>query len=70
MLQDYFECTNWDVFKTAATRDSAVDLEDCATGVTSYISHCVVLTKRCRTDPNQKPWINSRALTSNFIIQI
>ena len=50
------------VFKTAALRDdSTVDLEEYASSVTGYISTCVeniVPTKRCRTYPNQKPWIN------------
>ncbi|KAI4899983.1 hypothetical protein NFI96_001451 [Prochilodus magdalenae] len=53
---------NWEVFRTAAVReDCTVDLEEYASGVTSYISTCIetiVPTKRCRTYPNQTPWIN------------
>ncbi|KAI4893859.1 hypothetical protein NFI96_005053 [Prochilodus magdalenae] len=48
--------------QTAAVReDCTVDLDDYASGVTRYISTCIetiVPTKRCRTYPNQKPWIN------------
>ncbi|KAI4881127.1 hypothetical protein NFI96_017869, partial [Prochilodus magdalenae] len=59
---DCFDTTDWEVFRTAAVgEDCTVDLEDYASGVTSYISTCIetiVPTKRCRTYPNQKPWIN------------
>ncbi|KAI4884158.1 hypothetical protein NFI96_005463 [Prochilodus magdalenae] len=62
VLQDCFDTTDWEVFRTAAVgEDCTVDLEDYASGVTSYISTCIetiVPTKRCRTYPNQKPWIN------------
>jgi len=62
VLQDCFSSTNWDVFKTAALReDCSVDLEEYTSVVTSYISKCIddtVHTKRCKIDPNQKPWIN------------
>ncbi|KAI4883889.1 hypothetical protein NFI96_010254 [Prochilodus magdalenae] len=62
VLQDCFDTTDWEVFRTAAVgEDCTVDLEDYAYGVTSYISTCIetiVPTKRCRTYPNQKPWIN------------
>ncbi|KAI4899059.1 hypothetical protein NFI96_009056 [Prochilodus magdalenae] len=62
VLQDCFDTTEWEVFRTAAVReDCTVDLEDYASGVTSYISTCIetiVPTKRCRTYPKQKLWIN------------
>ncbi|KAI4889071.1 hypothetical protein NFI96_016104, partial [Prochilodus magdalenae] len=60
--RDCSDTTDWEVFRTAAVgEDCTVDLEDYASGVTSYISTCIetiVPTKRCRTYPNQKPWIN------------
>ncbi|KAI4904828.1 hypothetical protein NFI96_006812 [Prochilodus magdalenae] len=63
VLQDCFDTKDWEVFRTSAVReDCTVDLEEYASGVTSYISTCIetiVPTKRCRTYPNQKPWINS-----------
>ncbi|KAI4881784.1 hypothetical protein NFI96_011481, partial [Prochilodus magdalenae] len=62
VLQDCFDTTDWEVFRTAAVReDCTVDLGDYASGVTSYINTCIetiVPTKRCRTYRNQKPWIN------------
>ena len=41
--------------------DCTVDLEEYASSVMGYISTCevnIVPTKRRRTYPNQKPWIN------------
>ena len=61
-LQDCFECTDWDVFKAAATRDSLVDVNEYASSVTGFIKKCVddvTETKQIRTLPNQKPWMNS-----------
>ncbi|KAI4886148.1 hypothetical protein NFI96_000587 [Prochilodus magdalenae] len=62
VLQNCFDITDWEVFRTAAVRDDCtVDLEEYPSGVTSYISTCIetiVPTKRCRTYPNRKPWIN------------
>ena len=59
MLQDCFDSTDWDVFKTAAMReDCTVDLEEYASVDTGYISTCidnVVPTKCCKTYPNQNP---------------
>ncbi|KAI4875201.1 hypothetical protein NFI96_000083 [Prochilodus magdalenae] len=56
VLQDCFDTTDWEVFRTAAVReDCTVDLEDYDSGVTSYISTCtetIVPTKRSRTYPN------------------
>ena len=55
MLQDCFNSTDWEVFKTAAMgEDCTVDLEKYASVVTGYIN-----TVKCyKTYPNQKPWIN------------
>lgn len=75
VLQDYFGCTNWDVFRTAAMREDTVDLYEHASAVTSYISTCiesVITIKHLRTNPNQKPLINCdvraklRARSSSF----
>ncbi|KAK0135720.1 hypothetical protein N1851_028397 [Merluccius polli] len=42
VLQDCFNSTDWDVFKTAAVReDGTVDLEEYASVVTGYISTCI-----------------------------
>lgn len=76
VLQDCFDCTNWDVFRTAAVREDTVDLDEYASAVTSYISTCiesVTTIKYLRTYPNQKPWINCdvraklRARSSAFV---
>ena len=55
VLQDCFNSTDWEVFKTAAMgEDCTVDLEKYASVVTGYIN-----TVKCyKTYPNQKPWIN------------
>lgn len=62
VLQDCFNSTDWDVFKTAAVReDCTVDLEEYASVVISYIRTCIdniVPTKCYKTFPNQKPGIN------------
>ncbi|CAJ0600732.1 unnamed protein product [Cylicocyclus nassatus] len=62
MLQYCFECADWDMFKTAATRDSLVDVNEYASSVTTFIKKCVddvTEKKQICTFPNQKPWMNS-----------
>ncbi|KAI4876037.1 hypothetical protein NFI96_025876, partial [Prochilodus magdalenae] len=62
VLQDCFQCTDWEVFRSAATTDSLVDINEYATSVTGFIRKCVddvSQTKQIRTLPNQKPWMNS-----------
>ncbi|KAI4879075.1 hypothetical protein NFI96_030394, partial [Prochilodus magdalenae] len=62
VLQDCFQCTDWEMFRSAATTDSLVDINEYATSVTGFIRKCVddvTQTKQIRTLPNQKPWINS-----------
>ncbi|KAK3507840.1 hypothetical protein QTP70_001340 [Hemibagrus guttatus] len=58
-LQDFFECTDWDMFRKAATNGDPTDLEECTSSVTSYISKCiddVTISKSITTHSNQKPW--------------
>ncbi|KAL6475087.1 hypothetical protein MHYP_G00161270 [Metynnis hypsauchen] len=62
VLQDCFQCTDWDMFKTAATIESLVDVNEYATSVTGFIKKCVddvTQIRHIRTLPNQKPWMNS-----------
>ncbi|KAI4879616.1 hypothetical protein NFI96_003853, partial [Prochilodus magdalenae] len=62
VLQDCFQCTDWEVFRSAATTDSLVDINEYPTSVTGFIRKCVddvTQTKQIRTLPNQKPWMNS-----------
>ncbi|KAK3533173.1 hypothetical protein QTP70_012426 [Hemibagrus guttatus] len=40
-LQDCFECTDWDMFREAATKGDTTDLEEYTSSVTSYISKCI-----------------------------
>ncbi|KAK3506254.1 hypothetical protein QTP70_001746, partial [Hemibagrus guttatus] len=40
-IQDCFECTDWDMFRKAATNGDTTDLEECTSSVTSYISKCI-----------------------------
>ncbi|KAI5625328.1 gastrula zinc finger protein XlCGF28.1-like [Silurus asotus] len=66
-LQDCFECTDWDMFREAATNGDSINLEEYTSSVTSYISKCVddvTISKTITTRSNQKPWItaNVRAL--------
>ncbi|KAI4882201.1 hypothetical protein NFI96_003940, partial [Prochilodus magdalenae] len=62
VLQDCFQCTDWEMFRSAATTDSLVDINEYATSVTGFIRKCVddvTQTKQIRTLPNQKLWMNS-----------
>src|SRR4029434_6655919 len=52
-LQDWFETTNWDIFKHQ-------DLEVYTSTVLCYIKHCVdtvTVDRRIQVYPNQKPWM-------------
>ncbi|KAI5085415.1 hypothetical protein C0J45_23129 [Silurus meridionalis] len=40
-LQDCFECTDWDMFREAATNGDSINLEKYTLSVTCYISKCV-----------------------------
>ncbi|KAI5624293.1 gastrula zinc finger protein XlCGF28.1-like [Silurus asotus] len=66
-LQDCFECTDWDMFREAATYGDSINLEEYTSSVTCYISKCVedvTISKTITTRSNQKPWMtaNVRAL--------
>ncbi|GAA6075769.1 piezo-type mechanosensitive ion channel component 1-like, partial [Tachysurus ichikawai] len=66
-LQDCFECTDWNIFREAATNGDSVNLEEYTSAVTSYIGKCindVTVSKTITTRSNQKPWMtaNVRAL--------
>ncbi|KAK2878201.1 hypothetical protein Q8A73_012383 [Channa argus] len=61
-LQDCFECTDWDMFREAATNGDSINLEEYTSTVTSYISKCVddvTISKTITTRSNRKPWINA-----------
>ncbi|KAK3534836.1 hypothetical protein QTP86_026664, partial [Hemibagrus guttatus] len=62
-LQDCFECTDWDMFREAATNGDTTDLEEYTSSVTSYISKCigdVTISKSITTHSNQKPWMTAK----------
>ncbi|KAK3554488.1 hypothetical protein QTP70_024291, partial [Hemibagrus guttatus] len=62
-LQDCFECTDWDVFRGAATNGETTDLEEYKSSVTSYIGKRidgVTVSKSISTRPNQKPWMTAK----------
>ncbi|KAI4889721.1 hypothetical protein NFI96_009933 [Prochilodus magdalenae] len=62
VLHDCFQCTDWEMFRSAATTDSLVDINEYTTSVTGFIRKCVddvTQTKQIPTLPNQKPWMNT-----------
>ncbi|KAK3539575.1 hypothetical protein QTP70_010270 [Hemibagrus guttatus] len=63
-LQDCFECTDWDMFREAATNGDTTDLEEYTSSVTSkYISKCiddVTISKSITTRSNQKQWMTAK----------
>ncbi len=57
-LQDCFQCTDWNMFKEAATYNNHTDLQEYTETVTAYIKKCmddVTVTKTITTRANQKP---------------
>ncbi len=61
-LQDCFQCTNWNMFKEAATYNNHTDLQEYTETVTAYIKKCmddVTVTKTITTHANQKPWMTA-----------
>lgn len=61
-LQDCFECTDWHMFREAATYGDSTNLEEYTASVTSYISKCiddVTFSKTITTRSNQKPWMTA-----------
>ncbi|KAK3542695.1 hypothetical protein QTP86_034727, partial [Hemibagrus guttatus] len=62
-LQDCFECTDWNMFREAATNGDTTDLEEYMSSVISYISKCiddVTISKSITTRSNQKPWMTAK----------
>ncbi|KAK3521200.1 hypothetical protein QTP70_000479 [Hemibagrus guttatus] len=62
-LQDCFECTDWDMFRKAATNGDTTDLEEYTSSVNSYFSKCiddVTISKSITTRSNQKPWMTAK----------
>ncbi|KAK3512377.1 hypothetical protein QTP70_007442 [Hemibagrus guttatus] len=62
-LQDCFECTDWDMFREAATNSETRELEEYTLSVTSYIGKCiddVTIYKSTTTRPNQKLWMTAK----------
>ncbi|KAI5610007.1 gastrula zinc finger protein XlCGF28.1-like [Silurus asotus] len=62
-LQDCFECTDWDMFREAATNGEFINLEEYTSTVTSYISKCiddVTTFKTITIRSNQKPWMTAK----------
>ncbi len=61
-LQDCFQCTDWNMFKEAATYNNHTDLHEYTETVTAYIKKCiddVTVTKTITTGANQKPWMTA-----------
>ncbi|XP_051956747.1 uncharacterized protein LOC127625478 [Xyrauchen texanus] len=65
-LQDCFECTDWQMFREAATYGDSTNLEEYTASVTSYISKFiddVTFSKTITTRSNQKPWMTAEVRT-------
>ena len=63
------ECTDWQMFRDAATQENIISLEEYTSSVTSYINKCFddkVIIKTGRSFPSEKAWMNGemRALTA------
>ncbi len=61
-LQDCFQCTDWNMFKEAATYNNHTDLQEYTETVTAYIKTCmddVTVTKTITTRANQKLWMTA-----------
>ncbi|KAK3533462.1 hypothetical protein QTP70_022244 [Hemibagrus guttatus] len=62
-LQDCFECTDWNMFREAATNGDSINLEEYTASVTSYIGECiddVTVSKTITTRSNQKLWMTAK----------
>ena len=59
-LQDCFECTQWSIFREAATSEDLIDLQEYTEAVMGFISKCVddvTEVKTVRTRATNKPWL-------------
>ncbi len=62
LIQDCFQCTDWNMFKEAATYNNHTDLQEYTETVTAYIKKCiddVRVTKTITTLANQKLWMTA-----------
>lgn len=62
-LQGCFECTQWSIFKEAATSGDCVNLEEYTETVLGFISKCiddVTVTKTVKLRSTDKPWFTSK----------
>ncbi|KAK3541749.1 hypothetical protein QTP86_002391 [Hemibagrus guttatus] len=62
-LQEYFECTDWYMFREAATNGNSINLGEYTTSVTSYIGKCVddvTISKTITIRSNKKPWMTAK----------
>jgi len=65
-MQDCFECTDWKVFKEAATYDQQTWLKECTDFVTGYTEKSIEdvnVVKTVITCSNQKPWLTAEILS-------
>uniref|UniRef100_A0A3B1K1K8 Reverse transcriptase domain-containing protein n=1 Tax=Astyanax mexicanus TaxID=7994 RepID=A0A3B1K1K8_ASTMX len=61
-LQGCFDCTDWSVFKEAASYGKVIDIGEYAETVSAYIQKCiedVQTTKHIISRANEKPWMTS-----------
>ncbi|KAK3552750.1 hypothetical protein QTP86_022157, partial [Hemibagrus guttatus] len=60
--EDRFECTDWNMFREAATNSDSINLEEYTTSVTSYIGKRIddmTVSKTITTHSNRKLWMNA-----------
>ena len=63
--QDCFECTDWDMFKAAATYNNHINIDEYVMSVSAYINKCmedVSASKSITARANQKPWMTDEVL--------
>lgn len=59
-LQDCFECTQWSIFREAASTGDFIDLQEYTEAVMGFISKCVgdvTVVKTVKTRATNKPWL-------------
>ncbi|KAK0139823.1 hypothetical protein N1851_023265 [Merluccius polli] len=59
-LQDCFDCTQWSIFREAATSGDFIDLQEYTEAVVGFISKCVddvTEVKMVKTRAIRKPWL-------------
>ena len=61
-LENCFECTDWDMFKAAATYNRHTQVGEYAESVSAYNQKCmedICVIKNITTRANEKPWMDS-----------